>query len=217
MVKPLINGFQNFRDNYFSKEKSFFENLIKKGQKPKVMIISCSDSRVDPAILFNAKPGELFVVRNVANLVPPYEPDEGYHGVSAAIEYATKDLLVEHIVVLGHAFCGGISALCEICKNEKDGLDHGNSNKREFLESWIKISKQSILELDFKNWPGSTQHLAERKSIINSINNLMTFPWVSELVSNKKLELHGWWFNLENSSLWNFNHKNKCFEELVPK
>ena len=101
MVKPLINGFQNFRDNYFSKEKSFFENLIKKGQKPKVMIISCSDSRVDPAILFNAKPGELFVVRNVANLVPPYEPDEGYHGVSAAIEYATKDLLVEHIVVLG--------------------------------------------------------------------------------------------------------------------
>ena len=217
MVKPLIYGFQNFRDNYFSKEKSFFENLIKKGQKPKVMIISCSDSRVDPAILFNAKPGELFVVRNVANLVPPYEPDEGYQGVSAAIEYATKDLLVEHIVVLGHAFCGGIAALCEICKNEKDGLNHGNSNKREFLESWIKISKQSILELDFKNWPGSTQHLAERKSIINSINNLMTFPWVSELVANKKLELHGWWFNLENSSLWNFNHKNKCFEELVPK
>ena len=85
------------------------------------------------------------------------------------------------------------------------------------MESWIKISQQSILELDFKNWPGSTQHLAERKSIINSINNLMTFPWVSELVANKKLELHGWWFNLENSSLWNFNHKNKCFEELVPK
>ena len=216
MVKPLINGFQSFRNNYFSKEKVFFNKLIKRGQKPKIMIISCSDSRVDPAILFDTRPGELFVVRNVANLVPPYEPDEGYHGVSAAIEYAIKDLLVEHVIVLGHAFCGGISSLCETCKNEKEGKDK-NSYNREFLDSWIEISKKSISELDFNKWPGPTQHIAERNSIINSINNLMTFPWISKLVLNKNLELHGWWFDLENSSLWDLNHKNKSFERLVPK
>ena len=122
MVKPLINGFKNFRNNYFDKERQFFNRLIKRGQHPKIMVISCSDSRVDPAIVFNARAGELFVVRNVANLVPPYEPDDGYHGVSAAIEYAVRDLKVKDIVILGHAFCGGITALCSACKNEIEGI-----------------------------------------------------------------------------------------------
>ena len=216
MVKPLINGFKHFRNNYFSKERVFFKTLLERGQKPKIMIISCSDSRVDPAILFSTKPGELFIVRNVANLVPPYEPDEGYHGVSAAIEFAVKDLKVDHIIVLGHAFCGGISELCKNCKDEKLGLDGKISNNREFLDSWIQISKKSIIDLDFDNWPGPTQHIAEKNSIINSINNLRSFPWISDLVTNNKIKLHGWWFDMENSSLWNLKHKDNKFVRLVP-
>ena len=189
MVKPLINGFQNFRDNYFSKEKSFFENLIKKGQKPKVMIISCSDSRVDPAILFNAKPGELFVVRNVANLVPPYEPDEGYHGVSAAIEYATKDLLVEHIVVLGHSECGGIKRLCE---------HKGIGPKRDFIDGWVSIA-ETAGATDLEGFE-KFRHV-ERAAITVSLENLLTFPWLKQRVNKDNLELHGWFFDLEKGNL----------------
>ena len=215
MVKPLISGFKHFRDNYFSKERVFFKTLLERGQKPKIMIISCSDSRVDPAILFGTKPSEWFIVRNVANLVPPYEPDEGYHGISAAIEFAVKDLKVDHIIVLGHAFCGGISELCKNCKDEKLGFNK-IANNREFLDSWIQISKKSIIDLDFDNWPGPIQHIAEKNSIINSINNLRSFPWISDLETNNKIKLHGWWFDMENSSLWDLKHKDNKFVRLVP-
>ena len=112
MVTPLIDGFQNFRDRFFGTESREFSDLVSHGQKPKTMVIGCADSRVDPAILFNAQPGDLFIVRNVANLVPPYAPDDGKHGVSAALEYGVRDLKVENIVVLGHGLCGGVQALC---------------------------------------------------------------------------------------------------------
>ena len=217
MVKPLINGFQSFRNNYLDKDKKFFNRLIERGQKPKIMVISCSDSRVDPAILFNTRAGVLFVVRNVANLVPPYEPDDGHHGVSAAIEYAVRDLKVKDIVILGHAFCGGIEALCNACKNEIEGIQESNENKKEFINSWISISKKAILDLDLNDWHGPTQHLAEKASIRNSLNNLMSFPWISKLVSNNNLMLHGWWFDMENASLWSVNQKNYEFEKLIPK
>ena len=218
MVKPLINGFQSFRNNYFDKERKFFNRLTTRGQKPKIMVISCSDSRVDPAILFNTRAGELFVVRNVANLVPPYEPDDGYHGVSAAIEFAVRDLKVKDIVILGHAFCGGITALCRACKNEIAGIQESNENKKEFINSWISISKKAILDLDLNDWPhGPSQHIAEKASIQNSLNNLMSFPWISNLVSSNNLMLHGWWFDMENASLWSVNQKNNEFERLIPK
>ena len=217
MVKPLIKGFQSFRNDYFDKERQFFKNLTKRGQKPKIMVISCSDSRVDPAILFNTRAGELFVVRNVANLVPPYEPDDGYHGVSAAIEFAVQDLKVKDIVILGHAFCGGIAALCKECKNEKEKIEESSETKKEFINSWISISKNVILDLDLNNWPGPSQHIAEKASITNSLNNLMSFPWIYELVSRNKLTLHGWWFDMENASLWSVNQKNNEFKRLVPE
>ena len=217
MLKPLINGFQSFRNNYFDNESKFFNKLTKRGQKPKIMVISCSDSRVDPAILFNTRAGELFVVRNVANLVPPYEPDDGYHGVSAAIEFAVRELKVKDIVILGHAFCGGITALCNACKNEIEGIQESNEPKKEFINSWISISKKAILDLDLNDWPGPSQHIAEKASILNSLNNLMSFPWICKLVSNNNLTLHGWWFDMENAALWSVNQKNKEFEKLIPK
>ena len=133
MVKKLIDGFQTFTNSFFDKDTYFYENLVKHGQKPDVMIISCSDSRVDPANLFGTKPGELFVVRNVANLIPPYQPDNNYHGVSAAIEFGVKDLRIKNIVILGHSFCGGIDTLCSYSLGRK-------ISNREFIIPWIKIA-----------------------------------------------------------------------------
>ena len=215
MVKQLIKGFKDFKKNYFEKEKLFFDRLIKNGQEPKVMIISCSDARVDPSTIFNSRPGELFIVRNVANLVPPYKPDKGLHGVSAAIEFAVLELKVKDIIVLGHAFCGGVSALCRSCKMEQEDNEEKNENKKEFIDDWIKISRKSIMKLNLKDWPGSKQHVAERESIRNSLDNLMTFPWISELVSNNNLKIHGWWFDIENGFLWNVNKKFDEFEKLT--
>ena len=217
MVKPLLEGFEKFRTDIFSKDKSFFDNLIKRGQKPKIMVISCSDSRVDPAILFGTRPGELFVVRNVANLVPPYEPDDGYHGVSAAIEFAVRDLLVNHIVILGHAHCGGISSLCEHYKERSfDKKKKKKKPSREFLNSWIDIAKPALKNIDFSVSSIETQIQAEQGSIINSLNNLMTFPWVFDEIGKNNLKLHGWWFNMENASLWSKNEGKDIFYRIVP-
>ena len=213
MVNSLLNGFQNFKKKYFSNESDFFAKLVKNGQAPKTMIISCSDSRVDPAILFNTKPGDLFVVRNVANLVPPFEEDDMYHGVSSALEYAVKTLKVQDIIILGHSHCGGISALCSFCKKEAEKQNSKVKNETEFIENWVKISKDALIDLDFSKWPGETQQMAEQLSIKNSLNNLKSFPWISKLLDEKKLEIHGWWFDMENAKLWHFIEENNSFEE----
>ena len=149
MVNSLLNGFQNFKKKYCSNASDFFAKLVKNGQAPKTMIISCSDSRVDPAILFNTKPGDLFVVRNVANLVPPFQKDDVYHGVSSALEYAVKNLKVQYIIILGHSHCGGISALCSFCKKEAEKQNSKVKNETEFIENWVKISKDALIDLDF--------------------------------------------------------------------
>ncbi|MDG2268491.1 MAG: carbonic anhydrase [Alphaproteobacteria bacterium] len=216
MVKPLLDGFKIFRKDFFAKDKDFFNRLIKRGQKPKIMVISCSDSRVDPAILFGTRPGELFVVRNVANLVPPYAPDDGYHGVSAAIEFAVRDLLVDHIIVLGHAYCGGICALCDDYKLEITQNNKSDKNvTREFINSWINISRPAIMKVDFSNWSELSRSQAEQLSIVNSLTNLMTFPWVLEAMNKKKLLIHGWWFDMENAELWSNDKGKESFSKLM--
>ena len=204
MVKSLITGFSNFKKSFFGPNHHFYKKLVKLGQKPKTVIICCSDSRVDPAILFGAKPGDLFVIRNVANLVPPYESNNNYHGVSAAIEFGVRDLEIRDIVVLGHAFCGGIKALCSHAKGEDD-------NNREFITPWIKIAlpvldkfpKKSIEELDI--------HEVEKVSIVNSIDNLRTFPWLRSLEHSGQLTIHGWWFDMEHGALWAYDNIKEVF------
>lgn len=210
MVKDLINGFTNFRKNFFSDGKGFYPNLVKKEQKPKAMVISCSDSRVDPAILFGALPGELFVVRNVANLVPPYQPDEGFHGVSAAIEYGVRDLGVKEIIVLGHAFCGGIEALCSNLSGE-------SSKKREFIMPWVEIARPAVERIETKLEKSDMVRAVEQASIINSIKNLRTFPWVQSGELSNNLRVHGWWFEMEEGALWAVDNGDGDFYRLRPK
>jgi len=217
MINPLIDGFQKFRNDFFENNRGFFDRLVQRGQKPKIMVVSCSDSRVDPAILFDTRPGELFVIRNVANLIPPYAPDDGHHGVSAAIEFGVRDLKVDHIIILGHAFCGGIDALCSHHRKSSDANHVDPLAKREFLNSWVSIANPAIAEIDVKNWQDSYQHDAERASIRNSVLNLDGFPWVTEAISAGRLQVHGWWFDMENGALWGLDADRKNFVRLIPE
>jgi carbonic anhydrase len=207
MVKKLIDGFQSFKQNFFGKDSEFYQKLRKRGQRPEIMIISCSDSRVDPANLFGTKPGELFVIRNVANLVPPYQPDDNYHGSSAAIEFGVRDLGIKDIVVLGHAFCGGIDALCSHALGE-------NIKNREFITPWIKIAMPVMKTINKNEKREVIVHQVERESIKNSMNNLRTFPWVSALEKADQLRIHGWWFDMEHGALWTCGNGNQEFSEI---
>ncbi|MBN1281804.1 MAG: carbonic anhydrase [Alphaproteobacteria bacterium] len=191
-VKKLIEGYKKFyTDNFITSKNNVFDD-IQNSQNPKTLIISCSDSRVDPAILTNAEMGDIFVVRNVANIVPPYQPEwNSKHGTSAALEFAVNYLGVKHIVVLGHSDCGGIRALI----NNDIDMD----NKFSFITDWVK----SHAEIKNKI-PENTKDkylFCEQEGIKLSINNLMTFPWIIEKVKKNELKLHGWYFSIKDASL----------------
>ncbi len=164
------------------------------GQNPTTLVIACSDSRVDPQLIFGAGPGELFVVRNVANLVPPYAPDSAYHGTSSALEFAVRGLQVSHIVVMGHGGCGGIYAL----------LNGVPGHLGDFLEPWIKLAEPARKQT-FECVPGDRvaerQLFCEHASIKLTLENLKTFPWVRERIEAGELSLHGCWFELASGRL----------------
>jgi carbonic anhydrase len=191
-IDRLIEGFKSFRETYYEGKPDFYRTLVEKGQSPDVMVIACSDSRVNPSIIAKAEPGELFIVRNVANLVPPYEPDNRYHGTSAAIEFAVRELNVEDIIVLGHSHCGGIECLCG---------DHADTADREFIDDWMSIADQA--RDDSLQGEARLRHV-EREVVKVSLNNLLTFPWVKSRVDDGRLQLHGWWFDLEAGDLLSY-------------
>jgi len=180
-IERLKAGFRAFRSIHYEARPEIYQELAD-GQHPEVLLIACSDSRVDPAILLNAQPGELFVVRNVANLVPPYEPDGRHHSTSAAIEFAVRDLKVRHVVILGHSRCGGIKAL-------REGVEG-----RDFIGPWTSLAAEACR---------GTHNLAEAEqaAIAASLANLAAFPWVRERMDTGELFAHGWWFDLEEGRL----------------
>lgn len=201
-IDTLLAGFKAFKAHYFEQRPRLFQYLIEAGQQPDVMIIACSDSRVDPAILLNTQPGELFVVRNVANLVPPYQPDGHYHGTSAALEFAVRDLKIRHIVVLGHSQCGGVAALKR--------FGGGAPVDREFIAPWVSIA-DSILS---RTPPEDTGAL-ERATVQVSLANLLSFPWIAKAVASGAIDLHGWWFDLEHGALWGTDSAATAFRQIA--
>jgi len=205
-LERFITGFRSFQKDYFGSESSQFEQL-KQGQSPKTMIIGCSDSRVDPAILTNCAPGDIFTVRNVANLVPPFEENGGLHGVSAALEFAVCHLGVEHIIVLGHSQCGGIGALMAGSCGCKGG---------GFISRWMSIAtparERVLAELPGKD-PKLQQQAAEQASILLSMENLHSFPWIDERVTAGTLSLHGWYFNLAVGELLEYQPQTGLFKK----
>jgi carbonic anhydrase len=207
-LRKLIGGFKRFQANYFKSDDALYEKLSK-GQRPKVLVIGCCDSRVDPAIVTDCRPGDLFVVRNVGNLVPPYEPDSHYHGVSAAVEFAVQFLKVEHLIVLGHSNCGGIDVLMR-------GDDDNVSG--EFIGHWMAIAQpaKDAIQRDLGHKPIEIQRKAcEEASILISLENLLSFPWVARRVQEGHLALHGWYFDLEAGQLLGYHPDTGAFEKLA--
>lgn len=197
--QELLDGYRAFKQHNFARESERYVKLAENGQTPQCMMIACCDSRAAPEIIFNSAPGEMFVVRNVANIVPPYIPDGEYHGTSAALEFAVQSLKVKDIVVLGHGRCGGIQAALNPADKP---LSPG-----DFIGKWMELLGPAA-ELTAQNHEMTSaerQTALERISIRHSITNLRTFPCVSILESKQRLRLHGAWFDIANGELWILN------------
>lgn len=207
-LRRLKRGFVQFRDKAETYCPSLFHNL-KSVQRPKVMVISCADSRVSPNMILQAQPGDLFTIRNVANLVPPYDtnPGLGYHGTSAAIEYAVVHLKVEHIVVLGHSGCGGIKALMGAdLTTDISSTRYGH----DFIQSWVRIAvpaRERTMRYCESTDKEEQCRFCEKESVTVSMGNLLTFPFVSEAVDKGRVALHGWYYDMNNLSLATWNMK----------
>lgn len=207
-IDALLEGFKRFQKHYYTTEPSLYAAL-RTGQSPRVLVIGCSDSRVDPAILTDSKPGDLFVVRDVANLVPPYEKNAPDNGVSSAVEYAVRHLDVEHIVVLGHSHCGGIDALMHCDSEHPSG---------EFIDQWVMMARAARQKVE-REMPDTDEEqrvcACEQASIVVSLENLMSFPWVAENVGAGQLTLHGWYFDLDTGDLLACDAQTGQFEKIA--
>lgn len=196
-MDKLLEGYRRFRRVVYPGHRDTYRTLAEVGQSPRAMVIGCCDSRVDPAAIFDAGPGELFVVRNVANLVPPYTHDTGHHGTSAAIEFAVGSLGVSHILVMGHAACGGIRALVE-------GAGQGAGAAGGHIGTWMSIAFPALEKIVANGVkPGSDTCAAalEKAAIGHSLENLRSFPAVRQAVTEGRLALHGAWFDIESGAL----------------
>lgn len=206
-IERLIEGYKKFREQYFSGKDSSFQNLAIHGQSPKILVIACSDSRVDPAIVMNCNPGDLFVVRNVANLIPPYEKDTGFHGTSAALEFAIMGLGIKHVIVFGHSKCGGIQHLMEDQKETRSG----------FIGKWMELARpaKTSVEKNCSHLPFAEKvDVCAQSSVVNSLKNLLTFPWVKDKIDSQELSLHGWFFDIEKGLIKFLNPETGSFEEI---
>lgn len=203
-IDKLIAGFKRFHENYFGGDQELFGRL-KQGQSPGAMVIACSDSRVDPSILLDCQPGDLFMVRNVANLVPPYEKGAGLHGVSTALEFGVCVLGVAHLIVLGHSQCGGVRALME-------------GTQGDFMGNWVNIAARArervLVEFPSANLQEQC-HACEEASILVSLENLLTFPWIRSRVEQGSLVLHGWYFDIDNGELVAYDPTQGRFTPLA--
>jgi carbonic anhydrase len=205
--QQLIDGYRTFTSARLPTEQSRYRELSERGQSPEVMVIGCCDSRVSPEVIFDAGPGELFVVRNVANLVPVYQPDSGTHGVSAALEYAVNVLKVKHIVVLGHAQCGGIRAFIDKAAPLSPG---------DFIGKWMAmfIKPGEIVEQRDRESMAEFTERIEKAAVFRSLENLMTFPFVRNAVDRGEMLLHGAYFGVAEGSLFVLDQASKKFQSV---
>lgn len=194
--KKMLNGYQKFREKYASSDDSIMERLADYGQKPEILVVSCCDSRVDPALILQCQPGDLFITRNVANIVPPYESDERHHGTSAALEFGVCYLNVKHIIILGHSQCGGINAL----------LSEEPLPQDDFISNWVSQIKLSTKEHDCTSMAQSSLNL--------SYQHCLTFPWIKERLEQGKLAIHRWYFDIKAGEIFAYSNESGAFEKL---
>src|SRR5665213_3311532 len=192
--KRLIDGYEAFTGGRLQAEQDRYRELAEHGQTPEIMVIGCCDSRCSPEMIFDARPGELFVVRNVGNLVPPFETGGSYHGVSAALEFGVAALKVKHIVILGHAQCGGVKAFAD----DAEPLTPG-----DFIGKWMRLMTPAAEKVGPRGARSAPDYLAalEQANVVNSLDNLMTFPRLSKLVERGSVILHGAYFGVASGDL----------------
>ncbi len=206
----LLAGYRTFMREHFAHETSRYRHLADKGQSPETLVVACCDSRAAPETIFNTAPGEIFVLRNVANLIPPYEPDGEYHAASAALEFAVQSLKVKNIVVMGHGRCGGIKAALD---TESAPLSPG-----DFIGKWMSLIAPAAESVSGNQLmtQSERQTALERISIRYSLNNLRTFPCVDILEKKGKLTLHGAWFDISTGELWVMDQQTGDFKRPDP-
>ena len=209
MLNQLIDGYRRFRETGWSRERERWSELAE-GQSPRVMIIACSDSRVEPAIIFDAKPGEMFVVRNVAALAPPFETAPGHHGVSAALEFAVTQLEVEEIVVMGHGYCGGCAAALT---GQFDGAEHGAGH---FIANWVEMLTDARDAVRSRHTELDREAFLEMEleGVRVTLANLRTFPWIAEREKAGKLALHGTHFAIGEGKLYLLDEAEEVFRPV---
>jgi carbonic anhydrase len=203
----LLEGYRTFTSQRLPTEQSRYRDLSERGQAPEVMVIGCCDSRVSPEVIFDAGPGELFVMRNIANLVPVYQPDANAHGVSAALEYAVQVLRVKHIVVLGHAQCGGIRAFIDNAAPLTPG---------DFIGKWMSMfikPGEKVEQRERETMQDFTTRI-EKAAVFRSLENLLTFPFVKTRVERGELQLHGAYFGVAEGSLFVLDQAAKEFHSV---
>jgi carbonic anhydrase len=199
-LKKILKGYQSFRKKYAHGNRSIMRLLSLYGQQPKVMVIACCDSRVDPALILQCDPGDLFVVRNIANIVPPYEKDKAHHGTSAALEFGITVLKVEHLILLGHSQCGGMQAL----------MDKKPETDNDFITIWVSIittpetAHQSVDD-------------CAKAALQQSHQNCLSFPWIKEKVAKKKLHVHLWFFDIQAGQIHMYSATEKAYVPLDPE
>ncbi len=208
--RKLLGGYAHFRKTRLARERERYEQLAETGQSPDTMIIACCDSRSAPETIFGTAPGEIFVVRNVANIMPPYESNGEYHGTSAALEFAVQELRVKHIVVMGHGRCGGIDAY----RRQLTGETSKPLSPGDFIGKWISLLEPvaNTIERNGDETPEELQTKLERGSIRQSIEHLKSFPCVSILLDREQIGLHGAWFDISTGELWTMDAETGEFE-----
>ena len=196
--QKILKGYGYFRKKYTLGDNPMMQSLSEEGQKPEVMVVACCDSRVDPALLLQCDPGDLFVVRNVANIVPPCEKDERHHGTSAALEFAVCFLKVKHLIILGHSQCGGIQTL----------LNNDTTTENDFISNWVSLIKteaRSCGQDDFA-----------KRALLDSYQNCLTFPWIKERVDQEELMIHLWFFDIKSGKIFAYVKDQDTYIPLLP-
>lgn len=195
--KDVLQGYHDFREKYVLGDNAIMQYLAYYGQAPQAMVVACCDSRVDPALILQCDPGDLFVVRNVANIIPPYEKDATHHGTSAALEFGVCYLHVKHLIILGHSQCGGINAMLK-----PESLD-----QNDFIESWVSLIKPEQVDC---------YHVDDcaRQALIKSYQNCLTFPWIKSRIENKELNILLWFFDIKSGEISQYSHTEHKFLPL---
>ncbi|MDP1758457.1 MAG: carbonic anhydrase [Thermodesulfovibrionales bacterium] len=206
-MKKLYKGIHKFQESYFKKEEEFFKRLSKE-QEPEVLFITCADSRVDPNLVTQSKPGELFIVRNVGNIIPPYDAIKDKNSVAAAIEFAVLSLKVKDIIVCGHSNCGAMEALYKD-ERELTNMPH--------LKDWLKLA-DPVRDIVLKNYPETSaeirQRITEEENVLCQLHNIQTYPFVQEALNAGALHLHGWYYNIETGKIYAYDTDADMFKEV---